>query len=264
MAGAEESDADRIARLQQELAVAAAQLARVRAELHEVTGAPPSRPFVVPGGAADDPSPYVGEQQGDQIRELLVRLGVDPDAASIGAVAGFVRPPAPTTERLADPPRRVPAAFRLAAFGWSWWEGFGVLMGVVAPIALWGNFSFLVPGGLLGGLVVIAYLRGRRSVRRLALLRWGKVATVTRVDEVSRGTYFSGTTYNNLLVPQARGWAVARRWYSGPASTSRIDYTLDGVPGSMVLRGLPYVGGVVVEAALVAAAAYSASYFWFG
>lgn len=253
MADPDESDAQRIDRLQQELAQASAQLSRVQAELHDVTGTRTSRPFAL-SGAGDDPTARLDARQSDQIRELLARLGVDADAASVHrfsnlAAVSDLAPdvvPGPAPARLTDPPRRVPVAFRLAVFGWSWWEGFGVLMGLTAPIALWGFFPFLIPAGCIAGLLVIVALRGRRSARRLGLLRWGKVVTVTKAEEISRGTYYAGTTYNNMLVSQARGWAVTRRWYSGPASTTRIDYTIDGVPGSMMLRGLPYDGGVVL------------------
>jgi hypothetical protein len=147
---------------------------------------------------------------------------------------------------LADPPRQVPFSFRLAAFAWSWYEGFAVFMGVVAPIALWGFFPELIPAGLILGIAAIVYIRGGKAVRRLALVRWGKVATVTNADELSRGTYYSGMTYSNMWVSQAHGWDVTRQIYSGPGSKTRIDYTVDGAAGSFVLRGLPYAGGVVL------------------
>lgn len=150
------------------------------------------------------------------------------------------------TSPLADPPRPVPFSFRIAVFSWSWYEGFGLLMAVVAPIALWGFFPELIPTGCISALAVIAYIRGTKAYRRLGLVKWGKVATVTNADELSRGSYYGGMTYNNMWITQAHGWDVTRRVYSGPGSKSRIEYALDGAAGSFVLRGLPYDGGVVL------------------
>jgi hypothetical protein len=154
--------------------------------------------------------------------------------------------PSSELARLAEPPRRIPPSFRVAAFAWSWYEAFGVFLLVVAPIALWGFFPQLIPSGLISAIAVIAYIRGGKAVRRLALVKRGEVATVTNADELSRGTYYSGVTYSNMWVTQAHGWDVTRGMYSGPASRTRIDYSVGGVAGSFVLRGLPYAGGVVL------------------
>lgn len=124
----------------------------------------------------------------------------------------------------------MPFVFWLAAFSRSWWELFGIVIGFAAPIALWAFLPPSIPAGFIAALVVIAVIRGRKNARRARLLKWGKVATVTNTDEVSRGTYYSGTTYNNVILAQARGWDVTRRWYSGPGSVSKIGYTLRGLP----------------------------------
>lgn len=238
---------DRVARLEQQLAEATAQVAQVRAELHEVKG---TSPHV-------DLDQVLGPAQAERIRSALTQLGAsgqlaqsgmaDRLAGLFGPSAGAAPSPAPgTVGRLAEPPRRVPFAFRMAAFSWSWWELFGVIMGITAPIALWGFVPTAIPAGFIAAVATIAFLRGRKNLTRGALLRWGKVATVSDADELSRGTYYSGMTYNNMIVPQATGWDVTRRYYSGPASVTEVRYTLDGVAGVLKLRGLPYAGGVIL------------------
>lgn len=151
-----------------------------------------------------------------------------------------------TVAPLAAPPRPVPAAYRLATFDWSWTEAFLLFLAGVAPIALW----ILQPWSRLPALVLVSALvvafRVRRYVRRTALLRWGAVATVTGVDVVSVGTYYSGVTYGNSRLRQADGWVATTRWYTGPGTTTDVHYTLDGTAGTLRLRGLPYVGGVVL------------------
>lgn len=216
----QEPEPEQIAELQQQLADAAAQVAEVQARLDAVSGQrydpePSYAPDVFASfdGTAAPPSGRSGQ------RELA---------------------------ELADPPRRVPFTFRIATFAWSWWEGFAVFLGVVAPIALWGFFPELIPSALISAVAVIAYIRGRKAVRRLGLVKHGLVATVTNADELDRGTYYSGTTYSNMWVTQAHGWDVTRTIYSGPASKTRIEYTVGGVAGSLVLRGLPYEGGVIL------------------
>ncbi|WP_155992886.1 hypothetical protein [Nocardioides sp. URHA0020] len=203
-------DAERIAELQRQLAEATEQVARVHAEL---------------AGA--------GRGSGAQLVDRLA--------------ARFAGPPrTPDVAPLAPPPRSVPIAFRLAVFSWSWWEQFGLVIGFTGPIALWGFFPWTIPLGLIAALVTIVVLRGRRSWVRLRLLKWGQVASVTGAQELSQGTYYSGVTYSNMIVPQARGWDVTRDFYSGPATTTQISYSLAGVPGTLRLRGLPYDDGVVL------------------
>jgi hypothetical protein len=216
----QEPDPEQIAQLQQQLADAAAQVADVKARLEAATGV-----------QADD----AREEWATQLREALSPLDF-----------GAARPDPRELAGLADPPRRVPFTFRIAAFAWSWWEGFAIFLGVVAPIALWGFFPELIPSALISAVAVIAYIRGRKAVRRLGLVKHGVVATVTNADELDRGTYYSGTTYSNMWVTQAHGWDVTRTIYSGPASKTRIEYAVGGVAGSLVLRGLPYEGGVIL------------------
>ena len=144
---------------------------------------------------------------------------------------------APTDERLVErrstPRAGVPLAFRLSAlWSLSWWEMFGILMVAAAPIAVWIVPPRDPPGGpgprSRRGLPA-PWLRYRR---RIGLLKHGKVATITNSGEVSRGTYYSGTTYQNMRVAQATGWDVTRSYYSGPASVTELSYVVDGVPGT--------------------------------
>jgi hypothetical protein len=256
---------DRVAELEQQLADAAAQVAQVQQQLAQAKGATstttPQTPGAVPNvpygppqgsvvpGQPVDLTAALGPEMAQQVRDQLGQLGLDSRvAAALGALPGHVGPATPTTvDRLAEPPRRVPASFRLVAFeSWSWWEAFSVVMVLVAPIALWAFFPETVPAAFILGLLAIAVVRGRKYQKRVALLKWGKVATVTDADEVSRGTYYSGTTYNNMLVRQANGWDVTKRMYSGPASKTEVHYSLDGTNGTLTLRGLPYRDGVVL------------------
>jgi hypothetical protein len=251
---------ERVAELEKQLADAAAQVAQVQAQLQQAQGetptcatAPATPPGAVVAGQPVDLTamlgPAVAQQVRDQLSQLsqLSHLGLDSRVAGmLGAVPGGPTTPV-TLDRLADPPRRVPLSFRLASlWSWSWWEAFAILMVIVAPIAVWGFFPWTIPAALILGLLAIAVVRGRKYVRRMGLLKWGKVATVTNIDEISRGTYYSGTTYNNMLVRQANGWDVTKQMYSGPASTTKVEYSLDGAAGEVTLRGLPYTNGVIL------------------
>ncbi|MCW2795334.1 hypothetical protein [Nocardioides sp.] len=262
---------ERVAELEKQLKDAAAQVAEVQAQLAQAQGGTttPAAPTTTPGWAGAVPSvPYGLPQQGamvagqpvdltamlgpamaKQVRDSLSHLALDPRVTeALGGVPGLAGPAtAESVDRLADPPRQVPFSFRIASFwSWSWWEAFSVMMVVVAPIALWGFFPRLIPGAFILGVLAIVVVRGRKYLKRVGLLKWGKVATVTNSDEISRGTYYSGTTYQNMLVRQANGWDVTKRFYSGPMSKTKIEYSLDGTNGSLTLRGLPYANGVVL------------------
>jgi hypothetical protein len=92
----------------------------------------------------------------------------------------------------------------------------------------------------------IAVFRARRYVRRIGVLKWGKVATVTNHDVLSSGTYYAGMTYNNMRKRSASGWDMTTQWYSGPGYTNKVDFTVDGVSGTLTYRGLLYTDGVVL------------------
>jgi hypothetical protein len=154
--------------------------------------------------------------------------------------------PSPPATRLSPPPRSVPFAYRAVAIPFSMWTLFTLFMIAVAPIALWIfiPLSAVAVAGLTF-LVAIAVLL-RKSARRHALLKWGEVATVVNTDLLARGTYYSGTTVQNVRMAQAHGWTVERRWYSGPVSKTRVDYELRGTRASIVIRGLEYDDGVIL------------------
>jgi len=84
------------------------------------------------------------------------------------------------------------------------------------------------------------------AARRLALLKWGEVATVTGSDVQSRGTYYSGTTWSNAYLPVAHGWSVDRPRYSGPSNKTKVSYRLGDYEGQITLRGREYDDGVVL------------------
>jgi hypothetical protein len=254
---------ERVAELERQLSDAAAQVAKVQAELAqakagEANGVPYGEPPPVSAPAAPvghgvqavDLTSILGPEMAQQVREQFDQLGQfglgHQFADMFGALTG--EPAAPTAvERLADPPRRVPLSYRLASlWSLSWWELFGIVLVGVTPIALFVFFPWLVPGVFIAGVLAIAVVRGRRYVRRAGLLKWGKVATVTNADEISRGTYYSGTTYNNMRVRQATGWVGTTRWYSGPASKTEINFRVDDADGTLTLRGLPYANGVIL------------------
>ncbi len=254
---------ERVAELERQLSDAAAQVAKVQAELAqakagEANGVPYGDPPPVSasgtpvgeGAEAFDLTAILGPEMARQVQEQLSQLGQfglgEQFAGMFGALTGD--PVQPTTvDRLVEPPRRVPLTFRVASFfALSWWELFAIAMVGVTPIALFVFFPWLVPGVFIVGIVAIALVRGRRYVRRAGLLKWGKVATVTNADEISRGSYYSGTTYNNMRIRQARGWVATTQWYSGPASKTRINYRVDDTDGTFTLRGLPYANGVIL------------------
>jgi hypothetical protein len=201
----------------------------------------------VSGGQAVQIGSYLTPEVTQRIQSSLASLGLDQGLGAMfgqGGTGGPPQPPEPLVP-LADPPRPVPAVLRLSAFAWSWWELFAIVMLFTAPIALWMFVPRALSAGLVLAVVAVGWFRVRRY-RRLGLLKHGKVATVTNTEVQSVGTYYSGVTLQNMRVPQAHGWQVTRRFYSGPSTTTKIDYSVDGQSGSVMLRGLPYDGGVVL------------------
>lgn len=147
---------------------------------------------------------------------------------------------------LAPAPRPVPFAYRAVAISFSFWLLFALFMLAVAPIGLYLAVPLVGVGvGAAGFVATVGWLLARAHTRHV-LLKWGEVATVTNVEPLSRGTYYSGTTVQNVRISQARGWQVTRRLYSGPVTKTRIDYLLHGGRGSLILRGLDYAGGVIL------------------
>ncbi len=142
---------------------------------------------------------------------------------------------------LAEPPRPVPLAYRLAALGLGAWEAFALLLFGLAPMALWILQAHIRTAAFVVAALLVVGTRVRRYVRRVGVLRWGKVATVTTAE-----SHISSTSYTNVPLRQARGWDVTTQLHTGSSVTTRISYMVDGQAGSIRVRGLPYVDGVVL------------------
>jgi hypothetical protein len=128
--------------------------------------------------------------------------------------------------RLAPAPRAVPLASKLIVFPFRFWTLFALFMVSIAPLALW---IFLPVAGIFavaGTFLVVTFLTLRRRQLRQVLMKWGEVATVTGTDLLSAGTYYNGTTYQNVRLAQAHGWKVTRQWYSGPGYKTRVTYQI--------------------------------------
>ena len=149
--------------------------------------------------------------------------------------------------RLAPAPRKIPMSFLLAdLLPFRWWYVWTLFMVGVAPIAIWIATPMAFSVAAVVTLVVIYGFQLWSARNRLALLRWGQVATVTGTEILSRGTYYSGTTWYNAPLPVAHGWVVSRPLYSGPSTKTLIRYTLDGHQGELMMRGREYYDGVVL------------------
>ncbi len=158
-----------------------------------------------------------------------------------------MEPPPDPDQRLSPPPRRVPAAFRVAELlPFRWWYVWTLFMVAVAPIAVWIQLpqAFAAVAVLTLTAIYGGQLRGART--RIGLLRWGRVATVTDTETLSRATYYTGTTWYNVYLPVAHGWTVTRQRWSGPNTKTVVRYRLDGYRGTLVVRGREYVDGVIL------------------
>lgn len=148
---------------------------------------------------------------------------------------------------LAPAPRRVPACFLLAELlPFRWWYLWGMFMIAVALIAVWGAFPLAFSITAVAALVAIYAYQLYGTSQRLALLKWGEVATVDGAETLTRGTYYSGTTWYNAYLPVASGWTVQRPRYSGPSTKTKISYRLGDYQGDIVVRGREYTDGVVL------------------
>lgn len=161
---------------------------------------------------------------------------------------GVGRPPAPPVDtRLADAPRRVPLRFVLAeVLPFRWWYVFTLFMVAIPPIIVWITSPRLLFPAAVATLVLVYGLQFRTARKRLALLRWGRVAQVIGSEISSRATYYGGTTYSNVWLPQAHGWTVTRQLWSGPSTTTVVRYVLDGHQGELKVRGRAYDDGVIL------------------
>ena len=148
---------------------------------------------------------------------------------------------------LAPAPRRVPKRFLLAELlPFRWWYVFFLFMVAIPPIIVW----IMLPAAFLPAAIVallaVYGLHVRGAMTRCALLKWGQVATVTGTEVLSQATYFSGTTYSNVVLPIARGWQVSRPMWSGPKTKTRIRYALEGQQNDIVVGGREYIDGVIL------------------
>lgn len=156
-------------------------------------------------------------------------------------------PGAPLDTRLALAPRRVPASFALAEMlPFRWWYVWVLFMVAITPIVLWHAVPAAFAPAAVLTLVGIQIFQLRRARTRRALLKWGQVARVTGSEIISRGTYYSGTTYQNMIIPVAHGWTVTRQLYSGPKTKTRVRYTLGDYQGELVVGGREYTDGVIL------------------
>ena len=118
-----------------------------------------------------------------------------------------------------------------------WWYIFVLFLVAVAPISLWVSVPAAVAPAAVVALVAVYAIQLRNARTRLALLKWGQVATVTGSEIVSRASYYSGTTWYNVYLPVAHGWTVRRDRWSGPNTKTRISYTVDNYRGEITLNG---------------------------
>lgn len=210
---------DRVAELERQLAEA--KVAQLQRQLAEVKGAQLQQSHPEPDG------------RGDAVWDVR---GLNPHGM-----------PGSLDTRLADAPRKVPAGFRLAeVLPFRWWYVWVLFMVAVAPISLWLSYPVAVAPAAVLALVGIYAFQFRAARTRLALLTWGQVATVTGTTTLSRGTYYSGVTYRNAVMPVAHGWTVTRPPYSGPKTKTRVGYTLGDYQGELVVGGREYIDGVIL------------------
>jgi hypothetical protein len=148
---------------------------------------------------------------------------------------------------LAPAPRRVPLRFVLAEIlPFRWWYVFFLFMVAIPPIIVWIMLPEVFLPAAVVSLLGIYGFHVRGASTRLALLKWGQVATVTGTEMLSQATYFSGTTYSNVVLPIARGWQVTRPMWSGPKTKTRVRYVLEGQQGDLVVGGREYIDGVIL------------------
>lgn len=152
-----------------------------------------------------------------------------------------------TDAQLAPTPRRVPATFwaaELLPFR-RWYVG-ALFAAAVVPIALWIQFPKVFAAAAVLTLAGIYAVQLRAARVRIALLRWGRVATVTGAEPSSATRLFSRAMWYNVQLPVAHGWRVTRQRWSGPIASTLVHYSLDGHPGSLLVRGREYVDGVIL------------------
>lgn len=184
------------------------------------------------------------EDPEQRIAELEAQLA----EARAQRFAGTYRTPGASSDtHLADAPRRVPLSFVLAELlPFRWWFLFAMFMVAIPPIIVWIMFPQWLAPAAVATLVLVYGLQFRMARKRLALLKWGRVAQVMDSDVTARATYYGGTTYSNVWLPQAHGWTVTRQLWSGPSTTTVVRYALDGYQGELKVKGREYDDGVIL------------------
>ena len=153
----------------------------------------------------------------------------------------------PVDTRLAEPPRRIPAAFWFAELVPFRWRYIGILFAaaMVPVFVARPHWPVLAAGAVLMLLGIYAFqLWG--TANRLALLKWGQVAQVSETQILSRGRLYRGATWRNAPLPIANRWKVTRPLYSGPNTRTEVRYSVNGYEGRLVLSGREYTDGVVL------------------
>ena len=155
--------------------------------------------------------------------------------------------PAEPDSRLSSAPRRIPVRFLIAeVLPFRWWYLFAIFMVTVPAVIVWALEPKAAAPAAIATLALIYAWQLRGTRKRLALLRWGQVATVVQSEIVDQATYFGGVTWYNAPLPIARGWAVDRSLWSGPSTKTRITYVLNGYQGELRVSGREYLDGVVL------------------
>ena len=191
-----------------------------------------------------------------QLAEARARQTPGPSTSQMSDVFGLLQniragmgrtPTEPVDTRLAAAPRRVPLSFVLAELlPFRWWYLFILFMVAIPPIIVWIMNPQLLAPVALAAVILIYGLQFRATRKRLALLRWGLVARVIGSEISSHATYYGGTTYSNVWLPQAHGWTVTRQLWSGPSTTTVVRYALDGYQGEIKVKGRSYDDGVIL------------------
>jgi hypothetical protein len=171
-----------------------------------------------------------------------VKLPEHPDTSAESAKSFKAADPG-----LMPPPRQVPMAFGLAELlPFRWWYVWTLFLVAVAPFAVWIQLPMAFAAIAVLTLAGIYAVQLWRARTRIGLLRWGRVATVTDAEILSRATYYNATTWYNVYFPVAHGWTVTRQRWSGPNTKTQVRYMLDGRQGRLVVHGREYVDGVIL------------------
>ena len=243
-----ETPEQRVARLEAELAQAKVDALQKELAAAQAGVAEPVAPSSTAVSDAD--------RRRAQARAVIAGLAAEGLHAELRtAPAGRLDPLASTwlpndgqspASRLAPTPRAVPTAVKLIVFPFRFWTLFALFMVSIAPLALWIFVPVAGVFAVAGTFLVLTFLTLRRRHLRHVLLKWGEVATVTGTNLLSAGTYYSGTTYQNVRLAQAHGWKVTREWYSGPGYKTRVSYQIGTGTGTVVIRGREYLDGVIL------------------